>query len=164
MARGFGIFGAFFSIFECQLERLRAKDDSFNSFYSGMFTTMIIASEGKATLSSNSQIFFFSCRTKRSYNDRSRRRFLRYAYAQTYRKYGTLINIIKSLLICLSLVFSCYFVKYCYHWSFVDIFGMFISIIQKKHNVHKESFSFAWGEMRVFFFFSNRRYEHQILY
>ncbi len=50
MAKGFGIFGAFFSIFECQLERLRARDDSLNSFYSGMFTTMIIASEGKNIL------------------------------------------------------------------------------------------------------------------
>jgi import inner membrane translocase subunit TIM22 len=46
MAKGFGIFGFFFSLFECQIERLRARDDSLNSFYSGMFTTMIITSEG----------------------------------------------------------------------------------------------------------------------
>lgn len=47
MAKGFGIFGAFFSVFECQLEKLRKRDDSLNSFYAGMFTTMLITSEGK---------------------------------------------------------------------------------------------------------------------
>jgi len=47
MAKGFGVFGALFSVFECQLEKMRAKEDSWNSFYPGMFTTIIIASEGK---------------------------------------------------------------------------------------------------------------------
>lgn len=46
MAKGFGVFGALFSVYECQMEKLRYKEDSFNSFYPGMFTTIIIASEG----------------------------------------------------------------------------------------------------------------------
>ena len=52
MAKGFGVFGFFFSLFECQLEKLRARDDALNSFYAGGFTTMIIASEGNAYLNS----------------------------------------------------------------------------------------------------------------
>jgi len=47
MAKGFGVFGALFSVYECQMEKMRYKEDSFNSFYPGMFTTIIIASEGK---------------------------------------------------------------------------------------------------------------------
>ena len=43
MSRGFAVFGFFFSIFECQLERLRKRDDAWNSFYSGAFTSMILA-------------------------------------------------------------------------------------------------------------------------
>ncbi len=46
MAKGFGVFGFFFSIFECQLEKLRYRDDGLNSFYGGFLTTMILAAEG----------------------------------------------------------------------------------------------------------------------
>lgn len=45
MSKGFAIFGCFFSVFECQLEKLRCKDDAINSFVSGMFTSMIVAAE-----------------------------------------------------------------------------------------------------------------------
>lgn len=45
MSKGFAIFGCFFSVFECQLEKMRKKDDGINSFVSGMFTSMIVAAE-----------------------------------------------------------------------------------------------------------------------
>jgi hypothetical protein len=47
MGKGFAFFGAFFCLFECAMEKLRYKDDSVNSFVSGMFTSMIVAAEGK---------------------------------------------------------------------------------------------------------------------
>ena len=45
MSRGFAFFGCFFSVFECQLERLRHKDDCWNSFVSGGLTSIIVAAE-----------------------------------------------------------------------------------------------------------------------
>lgn len=45
MAKGFAIFGAFYSIFECQLEKLRYRDDATNSFLSCMFSSMVLAAE-----------------------------------------------------------------------------------------------------------------------
>ncbi|CAD8112207.1 unnamed protein product [Paramecium sonneborni] len=45
MAKGFAIFGAFYSIFECQLEKLRIRDDATNSFLSCMFSSMVLAAE-----------------------------------------------------------------------------------------------------------------------
>lgn len=45
MSRGFAMFGCFFSVFECQLERLRHKDDAMNSFLSGGFTSCLVAAE-----------------------------------------------------------------------------------------------------------------------
>lgn len=39
------MFGCFFSIFECQMENMRHKDDGINSFVSGAFTSMIVAAE-----------------------------------------------------------------------------------------------------------------------
>jgi hypothetical protein len=46
MGKGFAYFGAFFCLFECAMEKVRIKDDSINSFFSGMFTSMIVAAEG----------------------------------------------------------------------------------------------------------------------
>jgi import inner membrane translocase subunit TIM22 len=43
MAKGFAIFGFFFSIWECQCEKMRMKDDSINSFYAGALTSSILA-------------------------------------------------------------------------------------------------------------------------
>jgi import inner membrane translocase subunit TIM22 len=43
MSRGFAMFGCLFSIFECQMEKLRHKDDGINSFVAGGFTSMIVA-------------------------------------------------------------------------------------------------------------------------
>ncbi|KAL4478848.1 hypothetical protein ABPG72_009674 [Tetrahymena utriculariae] len=42
-ARSLAIFGTFFSVFECQVEKLRIRDDPINGFYSGAFTSMIIS-------------------------------------------------------------------------------------------------------------------------
>lgn len=61
MAKGFGIFGALFSVYECQMEKIRYKEDSFNSFYPGMFTTIIIASEGKNFFEKNMRILIVLC-------------------------------------------------------------------------------------------------------
>ncbi|EGR27932.1 mitochondrial import inner membrane translocase subunit tim17 family protein, putative, partial [Ichthyophthirius multifiliis] len=36
-------FWFFFSVFECQVEKLRIRDDSINGFYAGAFTSMIIS-------------------------------------------------------------------------------------------------------------------------
>jgi len=46
MGKGFAFFGCFFCLFECAMEKMRIKDDSINSFVSGMFTSMIVAAEG----------------------------------------------------------------------------------------------------------------------
>lgn len=45
MAKSFAMFGCLYSIFECQLESMRCKDDGLNSFASAMFTSMILAAE-----------------------------------------------------------------------------------------------------------------------
>jgi hypothetical protein len=37
------VFGFFFSIFECQSEKLRGKDDAINSFYAGALTSSVLA-------------------------------------------------------------------------------------------------------------------------
>jgi len=43
MSWGFAVFGFFFSIFECQSEKLRGKDDAINSFYAGALTSSVLA-------------------------------------------------------------------------------------------------------------------------
>ena len=45
-AKGFGIFGFFFSIFECQIEQTRRTEDVWNQFYGGGLTTMLLAVGG----------------------------------------------------------------------------------------------------------------------
>ena len=42
-ARGFAIFGAFFQLFECMVDKTRRRSDILNSYYGGMFTTMYLA-------------------------------------------------------------------------------------------------------------------------
>jgi len=44
--KGFAAFGFGFAMFECLLEKMRHRDDGYNSFYSGTFTTMMFAAEG----------------------------------------------------------------------------------------------------------------------
>ncbi len=43
MSKGFAIFGFFFSIWECQSEKLRKRDDAVNSFFAGALTSSILA-------------------------------------------------------------------------------------------------------------------------
>jgi import inner membrane translocase subunit TIM22 len=45
MSKSFAFFGCFFSVFECQLERLRHKDDMWNSFFSAGMTSIIVSAE-----------------------------------------------------------------------------------------------------------------------
>jgi hypothetical protein len=42
-ARGFVAFGVLYSIFDCQLEKMRKKTDLMNCFLSGGFTTLTLA-------------------------------------------------------------------------------------------------------------------------
>jgi len=42
-AKGFAVFGAMFSLFECMIEKQRIRHDSLNSFFGGGFTTMFLA-------------------------------------------------------------------------------------------------------------------------
>lgn len=42
-ARGFVAFGVLYSIFDCQLEKMRRKTDHFNCFASGGLTTLTLA-------------------------------------------------------------------------------------------------------------------------
>lgn len=42
-ARGFASFGILYSIFDCQLEKMRGKTDLFNCFMSGGLTTLTLA-------------------------------------------------------------------------------------------------------------------------
>lgn len=42
-AKGFAIFGAMFSLFECMIEKQRKRHDSLNSFFGGGLTTTFLA-------------------------------------------------------------------------------------------------------------------------
>lgn len=42
-AKSFAAFGGMFAMFECMLEKKRQRHDSYNSFFSGAFTTVFLA-------------------------------------------------------------------------------------------------------------------------
>ena len=44
-AKSFALFGGLYSIFECQVEKLREVDDGFNSFIGCGFTSMLLTAE-----------------------------------------------------------------------------------------------------------------------